>query len=64
MTEKDSSEKSTTKFKESKYWVIRDKKTGNELACGKITRSDELQVIIPDSLDAILEIEGRVCSLW
>jgi hypothetical protein len=62
-TEKDSSGNRTTRFKEPKSWAIRDNKTGNVLATGKITGSDELQTIIPNSSDAVLEIEGRICHL-
>lgn len=62
-TEKDPAGNQTTKFREPKSWAIRDNKTGNVLSSGKINESDELQTLVPDSHDAVLEIDGRICQL-
>jgi hypothetical protein len=63
LTIKDASGKPTTKFKEPVNWIIRDCQTGNELGSGEIGESDELQAIIPNSPNAVLEIDGKICHL-
>ena len=63
LTETDESGKESTGFRKSHKWIIRDSKTGNELGSGFLGASDELEVIIPDSEGAVLEMDGKACRI-
>ena len=63
LTEMTESGNESTGFKKGRKWVIRDSKTENELGSGLLGASDELEVIIPDSHDAVLEMDGKACRI-